>query len=184
MASIQMLREYAKTGGSIYAMLKATRIEDKSKPQKPFEQVDPKEVILMIYKWSCERPGRLTTVQLRMHDHSHDIMHYVGLRAHRKHIYVMYVHDLPSNQHQITHVWKPSTIFTNLTIEEIHDSVTRAQEVNQLAVSRQTHGNMPLLNALLKSEIPEAEGPEILQVNSGNPDLEAIEELLQGEGTM
>jgi len=41
---------------------------------------------------------------LRMHDHSHGIMQCVELRAHRKHTYVMYAHDLPSNQHQITHV--------------------------------------------------------------------------------
>jgi len=59
MASIAMLKEYARTGASICAMLKATRIEDRSKLQEPFEQGDPKEVTLMIYKWLCERTGRL-----------------------------------------------------------------------------------------------------------------------------
>jgi len=56
----------------------------------------------------------------------------VGLRVDRGHVYVLYVHDLPSNQQQVTHVWKPLNTFANLTIEEIHASVERAQEVNQL----------------------------------------------------
>jgi len=73
--NIRMLKEHAKTGASLYALLKATRIEDQSILQKPFEQVDPRGVIRMIYKWLCERKGRMTTVQLRMHDPGHGIMH-------------------------------------------------------------------------------------------------------------
>jgi len=49
LASIRMLKEYANTEANIHVMLKATRIEDQSKLQRPFEQVDPKEVILTIY---------------------------------------------------------------------------------------------------------------------------------------
>ena len=108
-------------------------------------------------------------------------MQCVELRAHRKHTYVMYAHDLPSNQHQITHVWKPSTTLANLTIEEIQDSVTRAQEVNQVATIRQAYGNMPLLNALLESKGPESKEPEVAQVTSGYQDMEAIDEWLKEE---
>jgi len=181
MANIRLLKEYANIGASVYAMLKATRIEGRSKLQKPFEQVDPKEVILMIDKWLCERTGRMTTVQLRMHDPSHSIMHYVGLRAHRRHIYVLYVHDLPSNQQQITHVWKPSTTFVNLTAEEIQDSVARAQEVNQLVTLRQACNDMPMLDTLLEPWLPEVKETEIPQMTDSKPDLEAIEELLKEE---
>jgi len=79
-------------------MLKATKIEDRRNLQRPFELIDPKEVISINYKWLSERKARLATIQLRMHDPSHCIMLYVGLRAHRRHIYVLYVPDLPSNQ--------------------------------------------------------------------------------------
>jgi len=41
MGNIQMLIEGAKSGASIYAQLKATKIEDRSLLQKPFEQIDP-----------------------------------------------------------------------------------------------------------------------------------------------
>jgi len=60
------------------------------------------------------------------------MLHYFGLRVYDRRIYVSYVHDLPSNQQQVTHVWKPATNFNNLTMQEIRDSVTRAQEINYL----------------------------------------------------
>ena len=49
-----MLKERDKTRASLYALLKATRIEDRSILQKPFEQVDPRDVVRVIYKWLCE----------------------------------------------------------------------------------------------------------------------------------
>jgi len=155
MDNIRMLKEHAKTGASLYALLKARRIEDRSILQKPFGQVDPRDVIRMIYKWLWERKGRMTIVQLRMHDPGHGIMHYVGLRVHRGHVYVLYVHDLPSNQQQVTHVWKLSTIFANLTIEEIHASVETAQEVNQLLTLRRAYNEVPTLGASTEQWLPE-----------------------------
>jgi len=86
MANIRLLKQYAESGISVYSMLKATKIEDERNLQRPFKLIDPKEVISIIYKWSSERKGRLATIQLRMHDPSHCIMHCVGLRAHRRHI--------------------------------------------------------------------------------------------------
>jgi len=118
MDHIQMLIEGAKIGASIYAQLKATEIEDRSLLEKPFEQVEPQDVIRMIFKWLSERSGRLTTVQLRIKDSKHSIMHHVGFRAHKGHVYVMYVHDTPSNQLQTTHVWKTSTTLENLTLKK------------------------------------------------------------------
>ena len=47
---IQMLIEGAKTDASIYAQLKATEVEDRSLLEKPFEQVEPQDVIRMIFK--------------------------------------------------------------------------------------------------------------------------------------
>jgi len=122
MDHIQMLIEGAKIGASIYAQLKATEIEDRSLLQKPFEQVEPQDVIRMIFKWLSARSGRLTTVQLRIKDSKHSTMYHVGFRAHKGHVYVMYVHDMPSNQLQITHVWKPSTTLEKLTTEEMQAS--------------------------------------------------------------
>jgi len=49
----------------------------------------------------------------------------------------MYVHDLPSNQQQITHVWRPLTTYENLTEEEIKASVSREQEINYLTTVKQ-----------------------------------------------
>jgi len=50
MANIRMLKEYAETEASIYAAFKATRIEDGSQLQKPFEQLSPNEVTSMLFK--------------------------------------------------------------------------------------------------------------------------------------
>jgi len=47
-------------------------------------------------------------------------------------VYVLYVHDLPSNQQQITHAWKPLTTYENVTADEIKASVDRAQETKHL----------------------------------------------------
>ena len=91
MANIKMLKEYAETEASIYAAFKATRIEDRNQLQKPFDQLSPNEVTPTLLKWLCEREGRRVTVQLRIHNPSCAIMHYVGIKAHRQHIYTLYV---------------------------------------------------------------------------------------------
>jgi len=96
-------------------------------------------------------------------------------------MYVQYVHDLPSNQQQLTHVWKPSTTFTNLTIKEFHASVERAQEINQLLTTRQARDEAPMLNALAEQESLKVSDTEIPQVSGDYPDLETIAELLQDE---
>jgi len=92
----------------------------------------------------------MTTAQLRGHDPGHGIMHYVRLRAHRRHIYVMYVHDLPSNQHQRTHAWRPCTNYGNLPVEEVKASVNRAEEINNLATLREAY-HPPMLEALIEA---------------------------------
>jgi len=108
-----------------------------------------------------------------MHDPSHCIMHYVGLRAHRRHVYVLYVHDLPSNQQQITHVWRPLTTYENLTSEEIKASVSRAQEINYLAALKQARNDPPMIDTLFESWIPEVK-EELPQI----ADPETLDELL------
>jgi len=89
------------------------------------------------------------------------------------------VHDLPSNQQQLTHVWKPSATFANLTIEEIHASVERAQEVNHLLTLRQAYNAVPMLDTLVEQWLPGVKDTEIPQVTDNNPDLEVIDELLK-----
>ena len=165
---IPMLIQGVKTGASIYAQLKATEIEDRSLLQKPFEQVDSQEDIRMILKWLSERSGRLTTVQLRIKDSEHSAMYHVGFRAHKGHVYVMYVHDLPSNQLQITHVWKPSTTFANLTTEEIQASVARAQEVNRLLAAKQTYDDKLAEELTTEQWAPEVQITEVPQTTENS----------------
>jgi len=181
MTSVQMLRAYPDTGATIYTILKTARIEDRSKLQKPFEQLDPQEVILMIYEWLYEQERGTIRVQLRMHDHNHGIMHHVGIRTHNRHISVQYVHDLPSNQQQITHVWKPATTSMNLTVEEIHASVARAQEINQLTATQQAYSNVPRLDTLLETWMPEINEIEDPQLIDHKSNFQTIEEWLQEE---
>jgi len=182
MDNIPMLIEGAKIGASIYAQLKATEIEDRSILQKPFEQVDPQEVIRMILKWLSERSGRLTTVQLRIKDSEHSTMYHVGLRAHKGHVYVMYVHDLPSNQLQITHVWKPLTTFANLTTEEIQASATRPQQVNWLLIAKQTYDDKLAEEVTTEQSAPEVQITKVPQTTENSLELEVLAEWLQDEG--
>jgi len=77
------------------------------------------------------------------------MMHYLGLRMYNRQIYVLYVHDLPLNHQQTTHMWKPSTTFNNLTIEETKESVKRAQEINYLTTRGRTQHDLPTIDALL-----------------------------------
>jgi len=116
-----------------------------------------------------------------MHDYSQGIMHYVGLRAHRRHIYVLYVHDLPSHPQQITHVWRPYTTFANLTAEEIKNSVTRAQEMNQLATARQAYNDMPVLDKLIEHWLPKRDEPEVPHVIDSKPCVDTIMGFLKEE---
>jgi len=60
-------------------MLKTIKIDDERDLQRPFEFIDPKQVIPITCKWLSERKEKLTTIQIRMHDPSHCILHYVSL---------------------------------------------------------------------------------------------------------
>ena len=130
MANAGLLKEYADNEENIYFVFKTAKIEDQSKLQKPFEQLNPEEVMVMIYKWLSENARSVSKIRLWVHNFNHSIMHYIGLRRYNRQIYVLHVHDLPSNRQQITHVWKPFSTFNNLTIDEIKESVKRAQEIN------------------------------------------------------
>jgi len=59
-ASTGLLKEYADNEENIYFVFKTAKIEDQSKLQKPFEQLDPEEVIVMIYKWLSENTGSVS----------------------------------------------------------------------------------------------------------------------------
>jgi len=117
------------------------------------------------------------TVQLRTHDPSCAIMYYIDIKAYRQHICILYVHYLPSSRQQVTHVWKPTTTLTNLTLEELKNSVTRAQEVNQLVTLRQAYDNLPQLGELIEpwlSEVNEILLPEATNSDPGNEVLQEI----------
>jgi len=111
MANAGLLKEYVDNEENIYFVFKTSVIEDQSKLQKPFEQLNPEEVIVMIYKWLSENTRSVTKIQLRVHNANHSVMHYIGLRMYNRQICFVrwYVHDLPSKHQQITHMWKPST---------------------------------------------------------------------------
>jgi len=80
MANAGLLKEYVDNEENIYLIFKTARIVDQSKLQPPFEQLNPEEVIVMIYKWLSENARRVSKVQLRVHNSNHIIMHYIGLR--------------------------------------------------------------------------------------------------------
>jgi len=103
-------------------------------------------------------------------------MYHTGLRAHKGHVYVLYVHDMPSNQMQITHVWKPLTTFANLTTEEIQASTANAQEVNRLLTVQQTHNDELATNAQTKQWTPDVQVAKLPQI-----DMKEIAEWLQDE---
>jgi len=48
--------------------------------QNPFEEGENEEVLRMIYKWLVIQSGKVKTVQLRIHNDSQNIMHYVGFK--------------------------------------------------------------------------------------------------------
>ena len=163
MANAGLLKEYVDNEENIYLIFKTARIVDQSKLQTPFEQLNPEEVIVMIYKWLSENARRVSKVQLRVHNSNHIIMHYIGLRMYNRQIYVLYVHDLPSNQQQLTHVWKPFTTFNNLTFGEIKESVKRAQEINYLTARGQTQYELPTIDGFLDILLKEEKDPELPQ---------------------
>jgi len=132
-ANVGLLKEYADNEKNIYFVFKTASIEDQRKVQRPLEQLDPEEVIVMIYKWLSQNAGSMSKTQLRVHNFNHSIMHHIGLRMYNRQIYVLYENDLLSKYQQITHMWKPFTTFNNLTVDEIKESVRRAQEINYLA---------------------------------------------------
>ena len=85
----------------------------------------------------------------------------------------MYVHDLPSNQQQVTHVWRPLTTYGNLTAEDIKASGSRTQEINYLAAVKQAHSDPAMLDALLESWLP-----EVTEESRQTTDAETLDELL------
>jgi len=75
-------------------------------------------------------------------------------------------------------VWKPTTTFTNLTHEELKNSVTRAQEVNQLVTLRQSYDNMPHLGDLIEPWLPEVNGILLPEATNSDPNNEVLQEIL------
>ena len=150
------------------------------KLHNPFEEVENEEVLRMIYKWFANQSGKVKTVQLRIHNESEKIMHYVGFQVHVRHVYVRYVHDLPSNPQRLTHVWRPYTAFINLTIEEIRNSTGRAWEINYLATAKQMEEELAP-DKLIEKWLPEVNDPEVSHMNDNKAFVKEVLELLQGE---
>jgi len=161
MANAGLLKEYADNEENIYFVFKTAKKENQSKLQNPFEQLDPEEVMVMIYKCLSENARSVSKIQLRVHNSNYSIMHYIGLRMYNRQIYVLYVHDLPSNHQQITRMWKPFTTFNNLTIDEIKESVKRAQEINYLTARGQIQHELPTIDAWLDMLLTEDKDPEL-----------------------
>jgi len=57
----------------------------------------------------------------------------IGLHGNKRVIIVQYCYDKPSKPGEVTHVWKPKTNIKNVTVNEIAQSIQRAQEVNMQA---------------------------------------------------
>jgi len=109
MASTLMLQDYADTWANIYKVLDAIQLKDSRNWHNAFEEVENEEVLRMVYKLLATQSVKVKTVQLRIHNDSQNIMHYVRFQVHARHVYVRYVHDLPSNPQRLTHVWRPYT---------------------------------------------------------------------------
>ena len=97
------------------------------------------------------------------------------MKVHQRHVYLLYVYDLPSHQQQITHVWKATTTYLSLTITELWDSVTRAQEINQFTTPQQTRKHLPVLDDVIEQWIP------VQYEESQNAEDMVLRELLQTE---
>jgi len=132
----------------------------------------------MVYKCLATQSGKVKTVQLRIHNDSQSIMHYVGFQSHNKHVYVRYIHDLPSNPQRLTHVWRPFTSFTNLTVEEIKNSTRRAWEINNPAVAKQTEETFAS-DKLSGQWLPETNESEASHMNDNKDYVQEILEFLQ-----
>ena len=107
-------------------------------------------------------------------------MHYMGFQVHAKHVYIRYVHDLPSNPQRLTHVLRPYTSFMNLTIEEIRNSIRRAREINNLAIAKQTEEAFAP-EKLTEQWLPEMNDPEASHVNDNRAYVNEVLEFLQEE---
>jgi len=64
MANAGLLKEYADNEENIYFVFKTAKIENQSKLQKPFEQLNPEEVMVMIYKWLSENARSVSKIRL------------------------------------------------------------------------------------------------------------------------
>jgi len=102
-------------------------------------------------------------------------MNYIELRMYNRQNYVLYVHDLISNHQQITHVWKPSTNFNNRTINEIKESVKKAQGINFLTARGQPQYELPTIDGLFDILLKEEKDPELPQSASNNLAQEVAE---------
>jgi len=180
MTSILMLQDYADRGANIYKVFDTIQLKDPRNWHKPFQEVENEEVLRMIYKWLANQSEKVKTVQLRMHNDSQNIIHYVGFQAHNRHVYVRYVHDLPSNPQGLTHVRRPYTSFMNLTVEEIRNSIARARKINNLAIAKQTEEAFAS-DKLIEQWLPETNDPEASQVNDNKALVEEVLELLKEE---
>jgi len=180
MASILMLQNYADTGANIYKVFDVIQLKDSRNWHNPFEEVENEEVLRMVYKWLATQSGKVKTVQLRIHNDSQNIMHYVGCQVHATHVYVRYAHDLPSNPQWLTHVWRPYTSFVNLTIEEIRNSIRRAREINNRAIAKQTE-EIFANDKLIEQWLPETNDPEASHVNDNKAYVNEILQFLQEE---
>jgi len=65
----------------------------------------------------------------------------------------------------------------NLTIEEIRNSIRRAQEINNLAIAKQTEAFGP--DKLIEQWLPETNDPQTFHVNDNKAHVKEVWELLQ-----
>jgi len=65
-------------------------------------------------------------------------------------------------------MWKPFTTFNNLTIDEIKESVKRAQEINYLIAREQIQHELPTIDALVDTLLNEDKDPELPQSAENN----------------
>jgi len=65
-------------------------------------------------------------------------------------------------------MWKPFTTFNNLTIDEIKESVKRAQGINYLIAREQIQRELPMIDALVDMLLNEDKDPELPQSANNN----------------
>ena len=94
MANIKEMKEYTRTGTNLYYVIKKMGKISPYEAQPPLSRMTNEAAVQMTMRWLAERRGKGRMMQLRLHNKTKTVMHYVGMRAYTKRAWFLCVHDL------------------------------------------------------------------------------------------